>query len=344
MQAISPDSVRFDRHDQRACDAEIKAGSKSFYAASLLLPKDTRLAARALYAFCRSSDDLVDEGNEDATATARLLARLDRIYAGQPDELLCDRAFATVVNRFNIPRQLPEALIEGFVWDEAARDYHTIEDLLDYAARVASTVGVMMARIMGCKDRDALARAADLGLAMQLTNIARDVGEDARRGRIYLPADWLAEAGVDAAALLANPRHTPQLASVVERLLLTADTFYHRALSGVASLPMGCRPAIRSAALIYRAIGKEIRRNQFNSIDHRAHTTKLRKLELIALATATPFPLVPTSAAPPHRSVAFLVDAAALLSRPEIKSVDQIAGRMIELMAKAEHTRRSARQ
>lgn len=342
MQNNLLEPIRFSRDDQKRCDAEIKAGSKSFYAASLLLPKGTRVAARALYAFCRSSDDLVDEGNFDGTATTRLLARLDRIYAGQPDDLLCDRAFASVVKRYDLPRKLPEALIEGFVWDETSRDYHTIDELLDYAARVASTVGVMMARIMGCKDRDALARAADLGLAMQLTNIARDVGEDARRNRIYLPLDWLAEAGVDSEALLTNPTHTPELASVIERLLQTADVFYHRALSGVSSLPMSCRPAIRSAALIYKDIGKEIRINRFNSIDQRAHTSKFRKIELIALASATPFPLIPTSSALPHQSVAFLVDAAALILKPEIKSLDQIGGRMLELMAKAEHTRRSA--
>lgn len=344
MQNNLREPIRFDRNDQKLCDAEIKAGSKSFYAASLLLPKSTRVAARALYAFCRSSDDLVDEGNLDGTATTRLLARLDRIYQGTPDDTLCDRAFASVVTRYQLPRELPEALIEGFVWDETSRDYQTIDALLDYAARVASTVGVMMARIMGCTDRDALARAADLGLAMQLTNIARDVGEDARRNRIYLPADWLAEAGVDATALLTNPTHTPQLAIVVQRLLETADVFYRRALSGVSSLPLGCRPAIRSAALIYRDIGKEIRLNGYNSIDRRAHTSKFRKMELIALASATPFPLIPTSSAEPHPSVTFLVDAAALRLKPEIKSVDQMAGRMLELMAKAEHTRRSARQ
>lgn len=335
MPAKSPSEIRLSADERAQCDADIRAGSKSFYAASLLLPGETRLAARALYAFCRSSDDLVDEQNQDGQATVRLAERLDAIYAGRPFDLVSDRAFAEVVQSHGIPRVIPDALIEGFVWDERTRFYDTPDELLDYNARVASTVGVMMAAIMGCRDRHALARAADLGLAMQLTNIARDVGEDAARGRIYLPLDWLREEGIEPDAFLARPEASPGIRAVTKRLLDLSDEFYSCALSGVAALPIKCRPAIRSAAFIYRAIGNEIKKNSYDSISHRAHTSRRRKIELIARATAAPLALVPARSDSPHPSVAFLVDAMATREKPEIRTIDQKADRMIELLGKS---------
>lgn len=322
--------------DRAACRAAIRAGSKSFHAASLLLPPRVRPAARALYAFCRASDDLVDCEAGPGGAVAALRARLAAIYDGRPADLLADRAFAAVVAAHRIPRALPEALIEGFAWDEAGRRYDTLDALLAYAARVASTVGVMMTLIMGRREAAVLARAADLGLAMQLTNIARDVGEDARRGRVYLPAAWLAEVGLDAEALIAAPRHGPALAAVVRRLVETADGFYAAALGGVAGLPLGCRPAIRSAALIYREIGREIARAGFDSVGGRARTGTLRKLELMAYATATPFRFVPVGAAPAHPAVRALVEAAAEPAAGAPRGFDARFGRFIELMHASE--------
>lgn len=322
-------------HDRRLCHDSIRAGSKSFYAASSLLPRDIRLGARALYAFCRSSDDLVDDVSNDGNASSRLRARLDRIYEGVPIDLVSDRAFAAVVQGHAIPRALPDALIDGYSWDEAGRDYQTLDELMDYAARVAATVGVMMTLVMGCRDRAVLARAADLGLAMQLTNIARDVGEDARRGRIYLPLEWLAEAGVDPGALSAEPRFSSNLGDVVDRLLCVADTLYDRAMTGIAGLPLDCRPAIRSAALIYREIGRGIRRNGCDSVSQRAYTSTRRKGELIAIATLTPFPLRPPMSDAPHPSVAHLVDCAAAPQPATPRGVDAKLGRMLEIMGEA---------
>ncbi len=322
-------------HDRRLCHQSIRAGSKSFYAASSLLPRDIRTAARALYAFCRSSDDLVDDAGNDGTASARLKARLDLIYDRRPIDLVCDRAFAAVVHGHAIPKTVPLALIEGYEWDEAGRTYPTLDALTRYAARVAATVGVMMTLVMGSRDRAVLARASDLGLAMQLTNIARDVGEDARRGRVYLPLEWLDEAGIDADAFLARPRFSPELGALVDRLLNAADSLYDRALTGIAGLPLDCRPAIRGAALIYQEIGREIRRNGCNSIDARAFTSGRRKGELIAIATLTPFPLRPPMGDPAHPSVAFLVDAAAAPGPTTPRTIDAKLGRMLEIMAEA---------
>lgn len=328
--------------DRRLCHESIRAGSKSFHAASRLLPRDVRLGARALYAFCRSSDDLVDDACNDGRASQRLRQRLERIYHGQPIDLVCDRAFAAVAQTYHIPIEVPLALVEGFEWDEAGRAYQTFADLKDYAARVASTVGIMMTMAMGCRDQHVLARAADLGLAMQLTNIARDVGEDARRGRIYLPLDWLADEALDPDALLAAPIFTPRLGRVVARLLSEADRLYDRALTGVAGLPVDCRPAIRSAAFVYREIGREIRKAGYNSVDTRAHTSRRRKGELIAMATLTPFPLRPPMADPPDASTAFLVKIAASPEPVEPRTVDAKLGRMLEIIGNARERQQQA--
>ena len=222
--------------DMAACRAMIRTGSLSFHAASRLLPPRVRDPALALYAFCRVADDDVDEGLDKAHAVLRLRERLDLIYAGRPEARPSDRAFAAVVEDFDMPRALPDALLEGLAWDAIGRRYETLSDLHGYSARVAAAVGVMMCVLMRVRDPDALARAADLGLAMQLTNIARDVGEDARRGRLYLPRHWLAEGDIDADAWLAHPGCSPALQSVVERLLVEADRLYAQASSGIALL------------------------------------------------------------------------------------------------------------
>ena len=167
----------------------------------------------------------------------------------------------------------------------------------------------MMTLIMGVRSPDALARACDLGVAMQLTNIARDVGEDARIGRIYLPRQWLREAGVDADAFLADPQPTPVIRGLTKRLLDEARTLYSRGQSGVALLPANCRPAIMAAGLIYAEIGAEVERNGFDSVTVRARVSGRRKLELLAQAVALSMRL---AAGPPlsvPASGQFLIDA-----------------------------------
>jgi 15-cis-phytoene synthase len=270
--------------DEKACSAAIRRGSKSFHLASLMLPSPTRQAARALYAFCRHSDDLIDAPRSGHPALQRLRLRLDQIYAGDPAPFACDRAFARAVEEHGIPKPVVEALLDGFAMDLDGRRYQTLADLKTYATCVAASVGLMMAAVMGVNDRFALARAADLGLAMQLTNIARDVGEDARNGRLYLPLDWLTEHGIDPDAFLRDPRFSPALADVVRKLLHEADRHYRLGHAGIASLPPACRHAIRTAALVYEEIGTAITANGFDSITRRARTTLGRKLTLLARA------------------------------------------------------------
>jgi len=214
--------------DLAACDLILRTGSKSFRAAALLLPLQTRLPATALYAFCRLADDAIDEGPGDAATIGLLEARVEAAYSGRPYDHPVDRAFSQTVRDFALPQEIALALIEGLSWDARGERYETLDDLCDYAARVAGSVGVMMTTLMHRRAPEVLARAADLGVAMQLSNIARDVGTDARMGRIYLPLSWLREAGIDPDAFLARPVFTPALGAVVARLLAEADRLYAR--------------------------------------------------------------------------------------------------------------------
>lgn len=273
-----------DFEDQKACAAAIRRGSKSFHLASLLLPARTRTAARALYAFCRHSDDVIDAPRSGMPALLRLRERLDLIYEGTPEPIACDRAFARIVHDYAIAKPVVEALLDGFAMDLEGRRHATIDDVKDYATCVAASVGLMMASVMGVSDRAALARAVDLGIAMQLTNIARDVGEDARNGRLYLPVDWLDEQGVDADAFLRDPRFSPAIGRVVKRLLDEATRHYRLGHAGISSLPKACRHAIRTAALVYEAIGSGIAANGYDSVSLRARTELSTKLRLMVKA------------------------------------------------------------
>lgn len=302
--------------DMAECRAAIRTGSLSFHAASKLLPARVRDPALVLYAFCRLADDAVDEGAAPVQAVLHLQDRLDRAYAGQPFDAPIDRAFARLIEEHTLPRALPDALLEGLAWDAEERTYATLSGVRDYSARVAAVVGVMMCVLMGVRDRHRLARACDLGLAMQLTNIARDVGADAALGRIYLPRDWFAEAGVDADAFLHNPSASPEIRTMTDRLLREADRLYLRAEPGIADLPMACRPGIFAARHIYAGIGSAVRTRGCDSVTGRAHTGKACKLGWLALSglragLSTIQPRMATLYAAPAAEVAFLVDAAA---------------------------------
>jgi 15-cis-phytoene synthase len=273
----------------KACTEMMRAGSKSFFAASRVLPARVRAPATALYAFCRVADDAVDSApnpQSQALALIDLQKRLCAIYDNGPQDYIPDRALAQVVKGYNIPKEMLEALLEGFAWDAQSKRYDTLDELHGYAARVAGTVGAMMTLIMGATTGSALSRACDLGAAMQLTNIARDVGEDARNNRLYLPQDWLKAEGISPEAFLSNPKFTPALGRVVERLLCEADRLYWQAEQGITELPRDCRMAIQSARLVYAEIGTQVRHQGLNSVDRRAVVSTSRKLTLMAMASS----------------------------------------------------------
>jgi len=284
QQSLMASSSSSTTTDTIQCEELMRGGSKSFFAASRVLPKRVRNPSIALYAFCRLMDDIVDEGGDDIGIIQTLQKRIDLIYLGQPMDVPADRALATVVAEYKIPKTLLEALLEGFKWDKMGRRYDTIEELYEYAARVAGSVGAMMSLIMGTRYHEPIERACELGLAMQLTNIARDVGEDARNGRLYLPLDWLREEGVDPESWLKNPIFNPQIARVVDRLLKTADTLYQRSQNGISKLPRDCRAAIYGARLVYAQIGRQIEKQDLDSVSQRAIVSSGRKKILMLKA------------------------------------------------------------
>jgi phytoene synthase len=297
--------------DHAACRALLRQGSRSFFAAAGLLPAAVREPATALYAFCRLADDAVDRDGGRLAAIERLRARLDGAYAGRPWPQPVDRALADLVARFALPRALPEALLEGLEWDAAGRRYETLAELEAYASRVAGTVGAMMALLMGARAPAVIARACDLGAAMQLTNIARDVGEDARAGRLYLPQSWLRAAGIAPAAWLARPAFSPALGQVVARLLAAADALYQRADAGIGRLPSACRPGIHAARLIYADLGRAIARQGHDTVSRRAVVPGRRKAWLLLRALAASARPAPWTAAPPLDEARFLLAAVA---------------------------------
>lgn len=250
----------------------ITRGSKSFRSASRLFDPEVREDAWLLYAWCRRCDDEIDgqdhgHGHEEITPREQR-RRLDRLYdqtrralAGEPTEDPTFAAFQRVALRHQLPERWPLDLIDGFAMDVERREYRTIEDVLTYCWHVAGVVGVMMARVMGVTDLEVLRRAQDLGLAFQLTNIARDVVEDAENGRLYLPADWLVEAGLaPTAEAVADPANRDKAHAVTTRMLKLAEPYYDSARDGLRGLPFRSSLAIAAARGVYREIGRKVRR------------------------------------------------------------------------------------
>ena len=318
MLQLSPERPLASPADLAHCRQMIRDGSKSFFLASLLLPRRTRDPARSLYAFCRLADDRVDQSADCAGAVEGLRRTLDDIYQFRSLDHPAERAFADVARDFAIPRALPEALIDGFAWDGAARTYDTLSDVIAYGMRVAGTVGAMMALLMNTRSPQAIARACDLGVAMQLTNIARDVGEDARHGRLYLPRQWMVEEGINPVTFLARPVMSAGLARVVRRLLAEADGLYSRSIPGIQMLPAACRPAIHAAQLLYAEIGREVERAACDSVSRRASVSPARKTVLLAAAVAAAARSAAPSGLPPLPEAAFVCEAVATAPKPAL--------------------------
>lgn len=267
--------------------ATIEAGSKSFAAAARLFPADLRDRASMLYAWCRYCDDVIDgqalgfgtEESDERSPRARLteLRRRTRaVYAGdEPDDPVF-QAFARVVAEAGIPEAEAQDLLAGFEMDVTEYRYETLADTLLYSYHVAGVVGVMMARVMGVRDPATLDRACDLGLAFQLTNMARDVIDDAHMGRCYLPRQWLDEAGIPPDQLLER-RHRPALATLAGRLVDTAEPYYRSAGAGLPALPFRSAWAIAAARTVYRDIGHKVQRRGAAAWDSRTGTGPLRK-------------------------------------------------------------------
>lgn len=303
--------------DLAACRTLLRGGSRSFRAASLLLPPRVRDAATALYAFCRVADDAIDGSNDPASALGVLHERLAAAARGAPQDSPVDRAFAVILDRYGIPVQIPEAMLEGFAWDAAGRQYESLSQLNEYAVRVAGTVGVMMTLLMGRREPEVLASACDLGVAMQLTNIARDVGEDARLGRLYLPREWLREAGIDPDEWRAQPQFSAALAGVIDRLLAAAEPLYTRSGEAIAHLPAACRPGMHAARLIYARIGGALRARGLDSVNRRTVVGGWEKSALLGAAIAAACRPASTLESAAVAEGRFLIDAVPARSSEE---------------------------
>jgi phytoene synthase len=270
----------------------IEVGSKSFAAAARLFDPSTRRSVLMLYAWCRHCDDVVDgqelgfnvhngAPHDAAAALAVLEAQTRRAYAGEAMGEPAFAAFQEVALHHRIAPRFALDHLAGFAMDVDGAHYDTIEDTLRYCYHVAGVVGLMMASIMGAHDPRVLDRACDLGLAFQLTNIARHFVVVARMGRCYLPAQWRREAGIPPSAL-AEPRHRAALARVAARLVDYAEPYYDSAQEGIAALPLRSAWAIASARNVYRQIGIEVKRRGARAWDERAGTGKAAKLWLLA--------------------------------------------------------------
>jgi phytoene synthase len=283
----------------------IRLGSRSFAMAAKLFDADTRHHAWMLYAWCRHCDDQIDGQNlgmqpggtqpvsEDQGPADSPAARLERLrkethraFAG---ESLGEPVFIglqRVSRDCGIPERHALELLAGFEMDVGNHEYRSFDDTLLYCYRVAGVVGVMMAQIMGARDVPTLQRAADLGIAFQLTNIARDVLDDAGNGRCYLPATWLAEVGLSAATLAA-PANRAAVARVTARLLDQAERYYQSAGYGLQALPFRSAWAVSAALGIYRAIGRLVLQRGPQAWDRRVVVSTPRKLAELAIGAAS---------------------------------------------------------
>jgi phytoene synthase len=261
------------------CQAKAAQSGSSFYYSFLFLPPERRRAITALYAFCREVDDVVDECTDAGVARLKLAwwrREVAQVYDGHPSHPVAV-ALAAVKDRFSLPQERLQEIIDGMEMDLNHAGYADFESLRLYCHRVASVVGLLSAEIFGFRDARTLDYARDLGLAFQLTNIIRDVGEDARRGRIYLPREEMQRHGVSAGDIVAA-RETANFRSLMEFQIGRAVEFYRRALE---TLPALDRPSQRPGlvmAAIYRTLLDEIKADGCRVLTRRTSLTPIRKL------------------------------------------------------------------
>lgn len=264
------------------CKEKAAASGSSFYYSFLFLPKAKRQAITALYAFCREVDDIADECKDVSVARIKLAwwrTEIANLYAGKPQHPV-SKALAEAINRYQLDEEHFLEIIDGMEMDLDQNRYADFKQLQLYCYRVASVVGLLSVQIFGFKDRKTLKYAHDLGIALQLTNIIRDVGEDARRNRIYLPLDELKKFGVTEAQIL-NSQGSDKIKELLEFQIERAETFYDRALR---ELPAEDRKTQRTGlmmAAIYRTLLREIKAdNPTQVLNARISLPPLRKFWL----------------------------------------------------------------
>lgn len=276
--------------DIELCRSSIAVHSKSFALASRLLAPTQRDHVAAVYAWCRRADDAIDlvSVSEQPGALGRLRRELDSLFAGEVMNDPVLSAFQSAARACGIPQRYPSELLDGMEMDVLGYRYRTWEDLRLYCYRVASTVGLMMCHVMGVSSARALPYAIDLGIAMQLTNIARDVHEDWLRGRSYLPLDLLTEFGAShlncSSGQVLTEHERDLLRPLVRDLLGIAEAHYVSADQGLDYLSRRDAFAVASARWIYSDIGRQLAGRNYDVLAPRASVPLLRKLWLVAKA------------------------------------------------------------
>ena len=265
----------------RHCDSITRLHSRSFHLTSGLLPAEKRRAVRALYAFCRTTDDLVDRTSSGQTERLAVW-RAHLLAANPPEHDPVALAWTDARLRYRVPLRYAEQLIEGVARDLTTVRYDTFEQLAAYCYGVASTVGLMSMYIIGFAGHQALPYAIKLGVALQVTNILRDVAEDWRAGRLYLPQADLHEFGLteaDVAEGVESGRVTPQWRAFMQYQITRNRRLYQEALPGIQLLHPDGRFAITASAGLYGAILAEIEANGYNVFTQRAHVSTWGKLK-----------------------------------------------------------------
>ena len=261
------------------CQEKAASSGSSFYYSFLFLPPNRRRAITALYAYCREVVDVVDECSDPQIAANKLAwwrQELDRLYAGQPQHPVT-KALQVVLPEFNLPQEQLLEIIDGMEMDLQQTRYLDFKALSLYCYRVASVVGLLAAEIFGFTDRQTQKYAHDLGMAFQLTNIIRDVGEDARRGRVYLPLDELKRFDVPVADIL-GARYSENFRKLMEFQIERAEHYYAQAMAQLPAVDRKTqRPGLVMAA-IYRTVLEEIKRDGCQVLSQRTSLTPLRKL------------------------------------------------------------------
>ncbi len=259
--------------------------SKSFYLSTQLLPAERRQATYALYGFCRYADNIIDvprnRTKKELTVEIEHLAKeLETAYRSGESEHPVVKPFVATALKYGIPLEYPLDLLKGVTMDLYFRRYETFDDLSVFCYRVASTVGLMMTHVLGYKSDDAFGYARDLGTAMQLTNILRDIREDKELGRIYLPAEEMAAFGVTEEDILSE-RPTRELLNLMEFKVAQAHGYFDRAQPGIALLRRKSQYAIYSASRIYRGILHKIEEAGYNPFPSRVYVSGNRKLAIL---------------------------------------------------------------
>ena len=263
--------------------AVLAAHARSFHLASVFLTPQQRDDAAVVYSFCRLIDDLIDEAKDPAEGcrhVEEIRGMLDRTE--NPSALVAE--FLSVADRCSIPLDAARDLIDGVISDSGAVEFQDDDDLVRYGYAVAGTVGLMMCGVIGVTEEWALSHAIDLGIAMQITNICRDVMEDAQRGRVYVPAERLFLAGLEPDDLKRGSFDPARLAPVIADLLNLADEYYQSGDQGMRAIPFRPRVAIFAASRVYRAIGSQLRLQDYDVTAGRAVVPVGRKLAWVGAA------------------------------------------------------------